>query len=87
MATEGLRRVRGMTRSVRVRGTEEESMSKHVLDHKTDRGNGEKPERFSKIEADKMPRPQTQKLQKRARKTSESKRLKEFTDIERHSDS
>lgn len=61
-------------------------MTKHVLDHS--KGNDTaRSERYSKIEADQMPRPQTQGLQKRPRKTSESKRLQEFTDIDRRSDS
>lgn len=61
-------------------------MSKHVFDHSKGKDTA-RSERFSKIEADQMPRPQTQELQKRNRKTSESKRLQEFTDIERRSDS
>ena len=61
-------------------------MPKHVIDHpRTEAGSTSA--QYSKIEADQMPRPQTQELQKRPRKTSEGKRLKEYTGIERRSES
>lgn len=60
-------------------------MTKHVLDHS--KGREASSDRFAKIEADRMPRPQTQELQKRSRTSSESKRLKEYTGIERRADS
>jgi len=60
-------------------------MTKHVIDHpRTEAGSTSA--QYSKIEADRMPRPQTQKLQKRARKPSEGRMLKEFTEIERRSE-
>lgn len=61
-------------------------MTKHVIDHPATGDTAAMSEHFSKIEADRMPRPQTRELQKRTRKTSEGKRLKQYTDIERRSD-
>lgn len=61
-------------------------MTKHVIDHSKDEV-GSTSAHYSKIEADRMPRPQTQELQKRPRKESDGKRLKEYTEIDRHSDS
>jgi len=60
-------------------------MTKHVIDHHR-AGADSTSAQYSKIEADRMPRPQTQELQKRPRKASDGKRLKEFAGIERRSE-
>ncbi len=58
-------------------------MTRHVLDQQKARDPARMSQEFARIDADVMPRPQTQELQKRPRKAPEASRLKAFTDIER----
>ena len=58
-------------------------MTKHVLDRPKHSDGKRRSQEFTRIDADEMPRPQTKALLKRARKDSDGKRLKAFTDIER----
>ena len=61
-------------------------MTKTIIDTDHQTAAGRRAAQYARIEADRMPRPQTQDLQKRARTPDGGKRMKEFVKFDRRDD-